>query len=285
MVVKSDVVFRWVRLLRSKFGGFTVDDELRGWSWVRPPLMPRTHLGLSVYDVASYCPTWRDVWLRRVVGVKVQPSAQMRCGLEIHNLINSIVSVVRREVLKTGDPWIVLTSVGKLIDSAARASASANFVRRVGWLTYHTLMAEYMWYEYGRLAQPALLWLSEVRVDGTPLGLSNNLRIDALPVANIVVDFKVGRKYENHELMVTAYALALEANLEVPVDYGLLIYLNYGDELNIDVRGIYVGPDLRREFIERRDEVIDMMLTGREPLKARECTPTCPYLAMCGGAG
>lgn len=282
MVVKSDVVFRWVRLLRSKFEGYVVDEELRGWSWTKPPVRPRAHLGLSVYDVASYCPTRRDVWLRRVVGVRSQPTQQMRCGFEVHNVISDVISIVRRGVLSRKSLELTFRRVEKYIGSVARNSTNPDLVREIGWLTYHTLVSEYMWYEHGGTAQPALLWLNEVRVDGTPIGLSNGLRIDALPIANIVVDFKIGKKYENHDLMLVAYALALEANLEVPVDYGILVYINRPDNLNIDVKGVYIGPDARREFIDSRDEVIDMILTGKEPHKALECMASCPYAGICG---
>lgn len=283
MVVKSDVVFRWVRLLRSKFEGYVVDEEFRGWSWLKPPVRPRAHLGLSVYDVASYCPTRRDVWLRRVVGVRSQPTPQMRCGLEIHGVISNVISIVRRSTLSGNSRESTFKKVEKYVESVARNSANATLVREVGWLTYHTLMSEYMWYEYGGSAQPALLWLNEVRVDGTPIGLSSGLRIDALPMANVVVDFKIGKRYENHDLMLTAYALALEANLEIPVDYGILVYINWLDNLSIDVKGLYIGPDTRREFIDARDEIIDMILTGREPPRARECAASCPYTGTCGG--
>ncbi len=284
MVVKSDVVFRWVRLLRSKFESYVVDEELRGWSWVRPPLRPRAHLGLNVYDVASYCPTRRDVWLRRVIGVKTQPTPQMRCGLEVHNVISGVISAIR-STLSSGDQELTFRRVKKLIESIARSSVNPNLVKEVGWLTYHTLASEYMWYERGGSAQPALLWLNEVRVDGIPLGLSNGLRIDALPIANIVVDFKVGKRHENHDLMLAIYALSLEANLEIPVDYGLIIYLNWDSKLNVDTRGVYIGPDIRREFIDARDEVIDMLLSEKEPPKARECMSSCPYAGFCGEKG
>ena len=57
-----------------------------------------------------------------------------------------------------------------------------------------------------------------MRIDGSLIGLSPNLRVDALVSGNLIIDFKVGRKFENHELALAAYTLALEANLEVRVD-------------------------------------------------------------------
>ena len=285
MVVRSEVMLRWLRVLRSYAEGYPVEPALRGWAWQYPPVRPRAFLGLSVYDVASYCPTRRDVWLRRVAGVRVQPSQAMRLGLEVHEVVSSVVRVVRERLHSPSDIGRVYGAVGRLVRSRASACGSrdcANLVEGVGWLTYHTLVSEWLWSSASSYLAPAMLSLSEVRVDGTPLGLSGGLRVDAIPLSNVVVDVKVGRRSENHEVALAAYAMALEASLEVPVDYGLLVYVGWNGGLSVDVRGVYVGPDLRRAFIDSRDEVVDMLLAGREPPRAADCPATCPYLEVCG---
>lgn len=285
MVVKSEILLRCLRTLRSHAESYPVEPSLRGWSWQFPPVRPRAFLGLSVHDVASYCPSRRDVWLRRVSGVKVQPSQAMRLGLEVHEVISSVIRVVRYHLRTPRDLPRAFKAVERFVSSRVAGSTSpelARLVEEVAWLTYHTLVSEWFWSQCSSYLAPAMLSLSEVRVDGTPIGLSNNLRVDAIPVSNVVVDFKVGRRSDNHELSVTAYAMALEASLEVPVDYGLLVYISWNGGTQIDVRGVYIGPDLRRAFIDSRDEVIDMILSGREPPKAVECPNTCPYLEVCG---
>jgi len=285
VVVRSEVMLRWLRVLRSYAEGCPVEPELRGWSWQYPPVRPRAFLGLSVYDVAPYCPTRRDVWLRRVSGVRVQPSQAMRLGLEVHEVISSVVGAVRRYLHSPGDAPRVYRVVERLVSSRASTCGSrdcAGLVEGVGWLTYHTLVSEWLWSYSSSYLAPAMLSLSEVRVDGTPLGLSSGLRVDAIPLSNVVVDVKVGRRSENHEIAVAAYAMALEASLEVPVDYGLLVYIGWNGAVSVDVRGVYVGPDLRRAFIDSRDETIDMLLASREPPKATDCPSSCPYLEVCG---
>ena len=285
MVVRSEVMLRWLRVLRSYAEGYPVEPSLRGWSWQYPPVRPRAFLGLSVYDVASYCPTRRDVWLRRVAGVRAQPSHAMRLGLEVHEAISSVVRAVRRYLHSPDDVPRVYGVVGRLLRSRSSGCESrecVKLVEGVGWLTYHTLVSEWLWSTSSSYLAPALLSLSEVRVDGTPLGLSGWLRVDAIPLSNVVIDVKVGRRSENHELALSAYAMTLEASLEVPVDYGLLIYVNWNGGLGVEVRGVYVGPDLRRAFIDSRDEVVDMLLSSREPPRAADCPSSCPYLGVCG---
>jgi len=285
LVVKSEVFLKWLRRLRLFSSEFPVEDELRGWSWWRFPVRPRAYLGLSVYDVASYCPTRRDVWLRRVLRVRPPPSPQMRVGLDAHAIINGVINVVKRGFYLNLPYEVLYYNVGRFIKEFVRGLDNDDvkrFAYSLAWTTYYVLMSEYLWSKQGGSLQPVLTLIdNEVKVDGTPIGLSNNLRVDALLTNNAVVDFKVGKRYENHEMMLTAYALALEANVEVPIDYGFLVYLNWNGGLQVDVKGVYIGAEQRREFIDARDEVIEMLINEEEPPKAVECIQSCPYINIC----
>ncbi|MFZ5754561.1 MAG: CRISPR-associated protein Cas4, partial [Bacillota bacterium] len=58
-----------------------ISDELRGWNWNQPPLEPIYDIKLALYEIAnSYCPTNRDLFLRRIDGVKARPNAAMLRG-------------------------------------------------------------------------------------------------------------------------------------------------------------------------------------------------------------
>ncbi|MCX8185024.1 MAG: type I-A CRISPR-associated protein Cas4/Csa1 [Sulfolobales archaeon] len=284
MVVRTEVLLKWLRVLRSLAEGYPVESELRGWSWQFPPVRPRSYLGLAVQDAASYCPTKRDVWLRRVAGVRVQPTPSMKLGSVVHDVVFSVVSVVRKYVSVGLDFEKLSRAIGRAIELKSRECPSDECVkiaRSIGWLTYYTATSEWLWSSSGVIPTPATAALSEVRVDGSPIGLSSSLRIDSLPIPNVVVDIKTGRKTEVHELSLAAYALALESTLETPVDFGILVYVWWNSSLQVDIRGVYIGPDLRRVFLDSRDEAIDIVLSRREPPKAAECPQTCPYLEVC----
>jgi CRISPR-associated protein Csa1 len=45
---------------------------------------------------------------------------------------------------------------------------------------------------------------------------------------------------------------------------------------------VYVSTALRREFVEERDAVIDLLLSGREPPRAASCPESCPFRGVCG---
>ena len=282
MVVPSLVFGRLLRRLHSLREAYPVPDELRGWSWDRPPVKPRAYLGLGMYEVASYCPTRRDVWLRRFEGITPTETPAMRLGLDVHEVVTSVINNVRRYVIINGAESI---DQG-IIDEVLRRYEGREWfrlLRDVAVITYHVLVNDYLWFKHGNGGQPFLGWLSEVRVDGSPIGLSSNLRVDAIVSGNLIVDFKVGRRHEVHELALAGYALAIEANTEVPIDYGFLIYIIPNGNVRIDVKPVYIGPDLRRDFIDARDEIIDMVLSEKTPPKAPSCPQTCPFRHVCMG--
>lgn len=282
MPVPNHVVLRELRKLHSRRYQDPVDEELRGWNWERPPVRPRAYLGLSVSEVATYCPTRRDTWLRRVARVAPEPSEALRVGLAVHEAIHATLRHLRRLLLE-GAPWssyedLVREVLGSVNVPEGLSGWVTSFVR----YTVVQAVAEASWSAVGDGVSPWLPWVSEVRVDGSPLGLSRGLRIDALTGSNVVVDFKVGKPCDNHKLMVAAYAMALEANLEVPVDYGIVVYVNgVNDSLSVRVEATYVATSLRKDFLDARDDTIDMLLTGREPPRAQSCSAACPFRSYC----
>ncbi len=280
MVVPSFVIGRLLRRLYGISINYPVPDELRGWSWSKPPLRPRAYLDLSINDVASYCPTRRDVWLRRVRNAKPEDNSSIALGRDIHEVISKVIKTIRRYVVNE-DLWGCSTEVIESIINEYRNKEWFSIVRDVALTTYYIVMGDYSWYEFGFGHQPLTTWVSEVRVDGSLIGLSRNLKVDAIVTGNLIIDFKVGRRYEVHDIALTAYALALEANNEVPINYGFLVYIQPNGRTRISVKPIYIGPDLRRDFIDFRDEVIDLILSEKEPPKATSCPQTCPYRKYC----
>lgn len=62
---------RLLRGLLPKARKLDIPDELRRWNWHRAPLEPIYDVKIALYEVAGkYCSSGRDVYLRRVLGVK-----------------------------------------------------------------------------------------------------------------------------------------------------------------------------------------------------------------------
>ena len=289
MLLAIDLVKKIRRLhtLREKD---PVPEELRGWFHYSPPIKPRAYLGLGVSEIANrYCETRRDIYLRRVARVRISTRpAPLQNGAAIHRVFR-VASEKTREIIFSRD-------IIERLETELRRSSStlSNICGReiLGLCTdlYKKLLVT--WVSeiiksrsiYGGDLVATLPWLSEIRVDGSLIGLSDRLSVDAIVNPLVVAEIKTGAEREFHRLSLAGYALAIESNLEIPVDYGVLIYVSNspgsGVEIRYDVH--YISPDLRREFIDARDEVIDMILSGRDPGKSRECPDTCPFKEVCG---
>lgn len=131
----------------------------------------------------------------------------------------------------------------------------------------------------------AIVGVVERKVDGSFLGLSQELSVDSLSPTNVVFELKTGAPKPFHKLAIAGYALALEACEGVPVDYGLLVYLSFSNSRrvpHISTTPVFVGDELRREFLEQRDSALEMLYSGRDPGLASSCPSTCPYREVCG---
>lgn len=251
---------RVLRVLHDLRESDPVPLELRGWSWDRPPVRPRARLGLGVSEIAygSRC-GWRSMWLRRRRGVTLEVSNAAALGQMVHEVFHAAASDVVKLVFAR-KPW----DISKLLDSAHK-----RFPREVVEL-YKALVVSMAGEATNALLTEGglgagVFWLTEYRVDGWPLGLSRHLRVDALGDSGVIVEVKLGKRARWQRLSLAGYALALECTNETPVDYGVLVNVVLNGGVRVDYEPVYISPDLRREFLEYRDEAIDVLLSDEEP--------------------
>jgi len=267
-------LFRGVRRLHVYRSRDPVAEELRGWSWYQPPLRPRAFLELGVSEVAyRYCPTRRDLWLRRRVGVQGEPSEAMRRGAAIHEAFHRSNEAVLRGLALGMAPWDAYEYGWRLC---------VRRVQRVEGVDTAKLCKEFafMWSSAAEELGMQVA-VTEAVVDGSLLGLSRSLRVDASASWSIVLELKYGSYRRDYTVALAGYALAIESSLEVPVDFGALILVN-GDGSSVKVEPVYIGNDLRREFVEVRDEAVDLLLSDVEPRKPQSCPQSCPFKKFCG---
>jgi CRISPR-associated protein Csa1 len=247
-----------------------VPGELRGWSWDKPPVKPRAYLGLGVSEIAysSQC-GFRDLWLRRRKGVRAEASEHMRVGYIVHEIFHRAARDLRSIVFSNGDRWAM---VRRLYDRAwlrVRDLTSDRWAVELYRKLVSVWLGESMAAELlnGGEGLGWIPWLSEYRVDGSAIGLSRHLRVDGLSEMGLVVEIKYGKSMRWHRVALAGYALAMESYMEVPVDYGILVHVNNVTEgtPTLWVEPIYISPDLRRSFLEARDEAIDVLLSPVEP--------------------
>ncbi|MEZ0289869.1 MAG: type I-A CRISPR-associated protein Cas4/Csa1 [Sulfolobales archaeon] len=262
-----------------------VDEDLRGWNWDKQPLKPRAYLGLSVSEISSiYCRTRRDLWLKRKLGVKLEPNEQMIRGLVIHEAISKAVSEILRHLFNQTPVWEIYEYVKSRWREIKTANGSTDLRRlaeRVYKHTLFTLLGEISYNTIIHGAKTPIPILSEYRVDGSNLGLSPSLSIDVL-TENVIIDFKYGSPRNFHKLALAGYALALESDTETPWDYGVLVYISdLEDGLRVEYKPVYIDNSLRKWFVDERDSVIDMLIEDREPPLDTSCSQTCPLYKVC----
>lgn len=266
---------RQIKLLHSYRASDPVEEELRGWSYYYPPIKPRLYLSLTMGDVAyRYCPTKRDVYLRRNRVEGEQKQALLN-GSAVHRVISWVARDLLRAAGRGMAPWDTVEYVLRKCSAASRECQDRSYCEKV---------CKYLALDFTSDLFDSTSFIpliSEFRVDGTPLGLSPRLRVDALTQASLVLEVKTGYPQEFHRLGLVGYAMALESSLELPIDFGTLIYVNNVPEVRYE--SYYLSPDLRRRFIDERDEVIDMLVQDKDPGMPVQCPQTCPFLSHCRG--
>jgi CRISPR-associated protein Csa1 len=121
-------------------------------------------------------------------------------------------------------------------------------------------------------------------VNGRLLGLSHELRVDMFTDRRIVIDIKTGELRDFHKYTLAGYALAIESDLEIPIDYGIITYLLVDKDV-VKIRNMvyFIGDELRREFIEMRDEAFNIIHNNMDPGKPPTCPGYCIYYSVCNG--
>ena len=268
-------LYKSLRILHRLRSQDPVEEEFRGWNWDKPPLRPRGYFGLGVSEVAyRYCPTRRDFYLRRM-GVRGTVTEPLYNGTLVHMVFNIAAEDVRRGLVLGKRGWEVYEEASS--NAVERLKKAGIDVDSRPWLLrlYKMLVLDWSAEEWYTL-------FTEYKVDGSVLGLSRNLRADGLAEGGLVLEVKFGRPANFHKLALAGYALALEASLETAFDYGVLVYESNNGDVRVDWEPVYISTSLRKEFIEARDELIDMLINDIEPPKASSCPSSCPFKEVCG---
>ena len=268
-----------------------VGEELRGWRWGEPPVAPPP-LGvrLSVSDVVGgFCESRRDVYLRRALRVRVEPNGAVKFGGYIHEG-RSLVALRRLVEEGVVKGWELLQhfdaeAVAREAAEAAGADPDPRGVELARFLAVQAAARVDEVASRGRadplsVAARAVPLLAEYVIDGRPLGLTL-VRADAV-VHGVVLEVKVGaEEYERYAL--AGYALAIEADEEVPVDAGLLIYISFNGGVKLKAVPVAVGKGLRRAFNEER--LMELVHSGADPGLSPACNARCHLYGYCHGGG
>ncbi|MEG3070467.1 MAG: type I-A CRISPR-associated protein Cas4/Csa1 [Peptococcaceae bacterium] len=282
-----------------------IAEELRGWNWHQPPLAPVYDQRLALYEVAnSYCSTNRDLYLRRIDGIKTRPNAAMIRGKIFHDILVRVLVRAKRliyekgvgnfqEILKQLNAPLSLGFLSEYQDQLQEAEFSELKKKAVTLAAFENarvaarvqeILVKQPYIAEDSLAALAIPVVVEQKLDGTFFGLSANLSADAYTFSEpMVLDLKFGRPQKFHQLTTTGYALVMEAIYEYPINLGCLVYAEFkGDRLVVKKDIHVIDEELRQWFIEERDEKMRMVYEEMDP-GFGQCYDSCPYNLQCHG--
>jgi CRISPR-associated protein Csa1 len=281
-----------------------IAPELRGWNWDKPPLSPiYESVKLGVADIANnYCPTNRDLYLRKVLSIKPPANQPMLEGGILHEMMCRMIIAFKRTIYLHGINCLKQIEqldrndfFGALDQAKASLHSEAIDLIKVKMET----LWEYEYYcIYHRIqnvivAQPhigpdALVALAlpitvEQKLNGSFLGLSSHLSVDAFVFSEpLVVDIKFGKKEKFHKLSITGYALVMESLYEYPINAGCIVYPSFTNgHLIIERDFCFIDDELRQWFIEERDERMRMVHEEIDPGLEQKCPHICSLWHEC----
>ncbi len=255
---------RWVWDYIRSSSGEGVYAEVRGW---RSELVaPRYRARPSISDVTDPCPTRRSVWLRRVAGVKPSETSAVRLGRIIHALLLEPFRARHASLealTRAFDRIMREYGVGEELVEGLR-----------GLYEQAVVLAKASIYDGIPVAV-------EPRIPGAPVGLSNVVKPDLL-VGFIPVEVVYGNGVERKKLALAGYALAIEATLGHPVDFGVVVRVaGPVNNPTLDWVVVTIDDGLRRRFLDARDEVARIIENGEDPGRPETCPSTCPFRGVC----
>ena len=290
-----------------------VHHDLRGWNWSQPPLITVYKKRLGISDISGqYCPAGRDLYLKKVGRVGFRTNEPMIEGLLLHRVVSEIFTwakmVIYKNPMLTSNDFIREAGDINIEEKAASwgfggqdagklqqpLTSSMIEKSKLLWEFEKTRIAyriddirsRYPYCEADSFVFLVLPVVVEQRLNGTFLGLSQNLSVDGYIFSQgMVVDIKfdpVERDF--HKLATTGYAMVMESLYEFPVDLGCITYIRFKDnQIRVKREFHHISDELRQWFIEERDRKMRMVEDEIDPGKPEECYQTCPYLELCSG--
>ncbi len=254
----------WEEMLHSR--GF--EAEPRGWLF--DEVGPRYGVRVSVSEVTTPCRTGRDVYLRRVAGIRSPENTALTVGRLVHE---AFMLPFR---LRAGYGEAVEALREKLRELNVDDDAAGVYERVLeeGYLRYRVALEEGLPVE----AEPA--------IPGDALGLGTvrpDLLVGYTPV-EVVVAGNGGTWWWRKQLALAGYAMAVEAWTRSPVDYGVVVGVRIqGGGVGFEWRLVRIDSRLRRRFLDRRDMIASIIASREDPGVADGCPRSCPFWGVCHG--
>ena len=263
---------------------------------------------------SDFCPTARDVYLRYIEGFEAIPSPPMVRGTLYHRTLEAVVTSAKRLIYDGITPDLdfgralgdqASIAMDELIsderDSIERAGVGAEELEQVRknmlklWRSEAcqisaaviSTLSSAPRINVDSLVARAIPLTIEHRIDGSRVGLSGGLSIDAFQsLRPMIMEMKTGKEQEFHRLTLAGYALAFESAFGRAVNFGMLAYVRFLDDRPVPyvMRRVYpIDNGLRLQFLQMRDCKLEIIDQQRDPGLPRRCPNACSFFEICRG--
>ncbi|WP_369610200.1 type I-A CRISPR-associated protein Cas4/Csa1 [Sulfurisphaera javensis] len=267
-----------------------IDEELRGWNWHEPPLYSPSLSQVSVSELI-YCSTLRSLYLKSR-GVKGEINKSIVQGSLIHKVYATAIETVKRLIYTKADDGNTLRTLMADEFYSLQVSEEEAPYAKVLWdyiTNIYSSELDKVRSKFSNLLRDAIVsqvvpFYVEFPIDGSFLGLGN-LRVDAfVPHLPLIAEMKTGKYRYTHELALAGYALAIESQYEIPIDFGYLCYVNVSEkDVKNNCKLIPITDSLRSEFLDLRDKGQEVLDKGIDPGIAKDCEKDCIFYKVCHG--
>jgi CRISPR-associated protein Csa1 len=294
-------VIRISRIFRRK--PCEISEELRGWHWDEYPLTPSYSIRINVSDIAGgFCPTNRYVYMKYVLRHKEKTNFRLELGSFIHKVYHMIICKVKSILYEGINSGTNFKEVFNKSSEEIFSKVYSNF--QFLKVNYAKSIFEILWNQSSNIYAAALDRLksispylsldglinlvipiiAEFPIDGTLIGLNRAIRIDAMLYPHIIVELKTRSFKPEYEIGLAAYALAIESQYEIPINYAVLLEIKLDEKLqnfNFYEKYVLISDEIRERFIERRDAIMRIIEEKIDPGKPEKCPEDCPFLEVC----
>jgi len=274
-----------------------VSEELRGWRWPEPPLLPVYNVKINASDLSFYCKTGRIAFLRHHLRVSEKVGEYLKFGAFVHRVI-ATASARAKALLYSKPPpngadfFNMMMSDMQYVVELDRLPKDYARVFNMLWkraaLTYSSAydkvleLSKYL--SLDGLVSRVVPWICEFPIDGRLLGLSRAIRVDALIPPALIIEFKTRKPRRDFEITLAGYVLCFESQYKIPVNHAVILYIEFDssrDTFRVYENILRIDDTVRMEFIEKRDLFAQVAFSGVDPGLPDVCDAYCPYLGVC----
>jgi len=290
---------------------------IRGYDEKYRPEADLSGYKIGVHLLADYCPTDRYIYIsKKITNVELKKMWKSLQGkileetyIELYNSARNYTFETSIRDLKFKD--FILSTTNQIIESQKRKIGLAegsldrkprqneveSFVKELKALTEHELQlfSYYMQFLISKKYninkrtefQTTFDFIFKHTVDGTKIGLTENVTPDFIYLRKVIGDIKTGNWQEFFRVMVAAYAMAYEASEQADMNYGIVLNPTFSSTRTIPLyrnSEIFVIDDiLRKSFLTKRNQKLKILKEEdipQRPIDDSQCRD-CGYQEFC----